>query len=150
MFKRENFLPLVTPGVALILMVLGVLLGGCSLISSSAATPDVPPLSANEHKRIDGTLAFDVVDFNWVYKNDGSHMVVSGEVINNSDKPQQALTIFVEVYDEGGSYVGSGRSYLTPTYLPVGSKGSFEFTLLPIRTEGIKFLKIITNTRTLQ
>lgn len=149
MLVRGKFLFGVTPEFVLILLVFATFSVGCSL-ASPEATLDKPFLTANEHKRVEGSLELEVVDFDWTYINDGAHLVVRGEVVNNSGKPQQALTLYASVYDEGGSPVGAGQSYLVPTYIPVGAQASFELTFMPRRTEGIKFLKIITNTRMLQ
>ena len=151
MFKYGHFLSWGTPGFILALLIFAMFSAGCSLISSPGASeaPATPPLTANAHERSSGSLMVDVVDFTWGYRNEGAHLVISGEVINNSNKPQQALTLYAQVYDEAGGFVGSGQSYLVPTYLPIGAKGTFEFTLMPMRTEGIQFLKLVTTARML-
>ncbi|WML46706.1 FxLYD domain-containing protein [Neobacillus sp. PS3-34] len=53
---------------------------------------------------------------------------VTGEVKNTATKPISAITIYYDVYDLDGNFIGSDSTYVSPYYLEVGETGSFDDT----------------------
>lgn len=107
-------------------------------------------LEADVAGRVEGSMAIDVVSFSWTYINEGSHLVVQGEAVNNTGKPQQAVTLVVRIYDEEGQPVGASQSIIVPTYLPTAGQGKFDLIVMPKRTKGIKHLRLSTRAAVLQ
>lgn len=126
------------------LSILLLLAAAPACLGMATAKPVKPAIEENVAERAPDSLAIDVVDFDWTYFNDGYHLKLSGTVRNNTGAPIQAVTLGCTLYDEVGRPVGRGESYLSPTYLPDGSEGSFEITIMPSRTKGIQHIRLVT------
>lgn len=95
------------------------------------------------------SLAFEVVDFEWAYYNEGAHIRITGKLRNDTGRNQQAVSLYVIAYDEHGGLVTQGRSFVTPTFIPPGGEGDFQINGLPSRTKGIQFLRLVVSARVL-
>lgn len=93
---------------------------------------------------------FEVVDLNWEYYNDKAMIKVFGSVRNNSGQALQAVTLKGVAFDEKGAAILSGRSFLEPTYLPVGAEAKFEYRgLVGSGMKNIKYIRLVTQATTL-
>ncbi|MDR1486395.1 MAG: FxLYD domain-containing protein [Deltaproteobacteria bacterium] len=96
-----------------------------------------------------GSLPIDVIDYSWSFTNSNTHIRIAGTVVNNSPVPMQQITLLCTLYDQNGNPIAYGETYVVPTYLPVGGKGTFEFVALTKKERGIKATRLITVARTL-
>jgi len=107
-------------------------------------------LQANTSEISPNGLNFEVVDLNWEYYNDKAMVKVFGTVRNNSGQAHQAVTLVGMAFDEKGSAILSGRSYLDPTYLTDGAEAKFEFRgLVGSGMKNIKYIRLVTQAKTL-
>ena len=110
-----------------------------------------PELEANISESNPKGLNFEVEDLNWTYYNDKAMIRVTGKARNMTGQTQQAVTLHGIVFDEKGSGVLSGRSFLNPTYLPDGEVAEFEFVgLVQPGMKNIKFIKLVTSATVLR
>ena len=135
-------------GLALLVMSLALTVG-CFGRSRLAAKVQDAMLTENVAESDPEGLAVDVVDFEWAYYNNGSHIKAAGVVRNNTGQTQQAVTIIATLFDEKGEAVIQGRSFVTPTFLAPGAEGTFEVMGLPRRTKGIQFIRLHTRATVL-
>ena len=133
----------------LALLLLTIPVQGC-LKKPSQRTQANPPLTADVAEMAEGGLEMPVTDFEWIYLYGGTHIKVTGLVRNNSGQAQQAVTLYVDVFDERGEHLGRASSFLTPTYLPPGADGAFEITVMPMRNKKVSNLRLVTSARMLR
>jgi len=133
----------------LALLLLTIPVQGC-LKKPAQRVPDNPPLTADVAEMAEGSLEIPVTDFEWAYFYGGTHIKINGAVRNNSGQAQQALTLYVDVFDERGEHLGRASSFLAPTYLPPGAEGAFEITVMPMRNKKVTYLRLVTSARMLR
>jgi hypothetical protein len=96
-----------------------------------------------------GSLPVDVTSYNWSYLHGNTHVRIAGTVVNNSGMPMQQITLYCTLYDQNGTPIAYGESFVVPTYLPVGGSGSFEVTALIRKEHGVKATRLVTVARVL-
>jgi hypothetical protein len=94
-----------------------------------------------------GSLNIVVTNYKWAYLTGNTHVNISGDVYNDTGFPIQGVILMAILYDQTGSPVAYGETYVRPTYLNVGGVGSFEFTALIKRESGIKATRLVTVAR---
>ena len=96
-----------------------------------------------------GSLQVEVTSYSWEFWNTNTHIKVFGEVVNNTGKPLQGVTLTGTLHDSRGKPIARGDCYVTPTYLPDGGPGSFEFVGLTKRSSKIGATTLVTVVRTM-
>jgi hypothetical protein len=91
-----------------------------------------------------GSLKIDVANYQWSYINGNTHIRVTGNVINNTGQNVQSVTLSGILYDQDGTPIAYGTSYIYPTFMRPGGQGSFEFVGLTRRERGLKFTRLVT------
>lgn len=94
-----------------------------------------------------GSLDIEVTDYSWRYLHGGSHISVSGTVVNNSSGPLHGVILACTLHDENGNPIAYGESYVAPTYLKPGGTGTFDFVAMSKRLSGIKATRLIIVAR---
>jgi hypothetical protein len=107
-----------------------------------------PPTEIDISELGPGSLQTPVVDFTWAYTPGNSHIQVAGTIINESGRPLQGILLTGVLYDQTGNPIAYGTSFVTPTYLPPGEKGTFSLTALVKREKGVTHTRLIVSTRT--
>ncbi|MDR2423080.1 MAG: FxLYD domain-containing protein [Deltaproteobacteria bacterium] len=92
-----------------------------------------------------GSLKVEVEAYQWTLVNGGTHIRVVGEVINNTGKSLQSVTLTGVLHDQDGKPIAFGNSYVYPAYLPSGGRGTFEFVGLNKRPRGLINTRLVTN-----
>jgi hypothetical protein len=108
-----------------------------------------PPTNIDVAELGPGSLQLEVVNYSWGYLNGNTHVNIAGNVVNNTGAPIQGAIIMAILYDQTGSPVAYGESYVRPTYLPSGANGNFEFVALIKRPSGITATRLVTVARPL-
>ncbi len=132
--------------LAIALLLTAALLAGCGSHVASGG-----PLMGGEMdfaERAPGSLAVDVLDYNWAYVNNGAHIRIMGRALNSSGEPLQAVVLNAALYDDRGRLLAQGSSYITPTYLKPGAMGEFEFITAARREGRVARTRLETNCRT--
>lgn len=131
-------------------LVLVLALGaGCIKHAPRYDTP--PELTEDTFEMAPNSLPVEVTSANWQYLNGGAHLRVRGKARNVGQDPLQAVTLHVVIFDEKGSSLGGGTSFLNPTYLPPDKESEFEITVMLARDRNnIKYLRLVTNAVTLK
>ncbi|MDR1395156.1 MAG: FxLYD domain-containing protein [Deltaproteobacteria bacterium] len=104
----------------------------------------MPPITADVSQLGPGSLKLEVGVFQWSYTNGSTHIRVSGTVINNTGQTLQSCQLQGTLYDQDGTPIMYGSSYVYPAYLAPGSQGSFEFVGLTRREKGLKYTRLVT------
>lgn len=107
------------------------------------------PIEADVSEIVPGSLLVDVTSYHWELWSSKSHIRVYGEVVNNTGKPVQGLTLSGTLYDSKGNPVTHGESYIVPSYLPAGGVGTFEFVGLFKRSSNMGATRLVTISRAL-
>jgi hypothetical protein len=92
-----------------------------------------------------GSLEIQVAEYNWAYQGDGEFIRVVGKVVNQTGSPIQAVRLTGALYDQSGRSLTIGDCFVTPTYLPAGAIGNFEFLGRASRKRGVTFTRLITS-----
>ncbi len=109
-----------------------------------------PEITADVAEMAENGLEMPVMAFDWAYYHDGSHIKIKGVVRNNTGQPQQAVTLYVDVFSERGEHLGTASSFVGPTYLPAGGEGSFDVTIMPLGKREAVNLRLVTSARVLR
>ncbi|MDR1576695.1 MAG: FxLYD domain-containing protein [Deltaproteobacteria bacterium] len=91
-----------------------------------------------------GSLKVEVVTYQWLMINGGTHIKVAGTVVNNTGKRLQSVTLNGVLHDQKGQPIAFGSSYVYPAYLSPGAEGTFEFVGLNKRERGLKNTRLVT------
>lgn len=75
-----------------------------------------------------GSLDFDVTEFQWVSARDSSFVKVTGRARNNDTAGHHTVRMRALVFNENHKRLGGNTAILYPTYLGPGQSGDFEFT----------------------
>ena len=119
---RRSFWP------AALLMAVMAVLGGC-------AGSDMRPDPANAVYSHDTSVSEDpketlrVTDFSWRYQPRMKQIRISGKVRNDGTEPRESQLIVALAIDQNNRPLGTGNSYLVPTYVPAGSEATFELNI---------------------
>jgi hypothetical protein len=90
-----------------------------------------------------GSLNILVLDYSWGFLNDGDHARVVATVINATGAPVQGVVVRGVLHDQNGTPFAWGTSYVTPTYLPAGGRGTIELTGLSKKSRGVTSTRLI-------
>ncbi len=123
-----------------------LVLAGC--VGGPGLRAEAPPAGLNVSERAAGSLAFDVLEYNWAYLNDGAHIRIRGRVRNSSEEAFQAVILEGLLYDQRGRLVARGGSYIVPTYLKPGAVGEFEIITVAGRDSGVANTRLVSDCRT--
>ncbi|MDR2140873.1 MAG: FxLYD domain-containing protein [Deltaproteobacteria bacterium] len=93
-----------------------------------------------------GSLRVEVVAYQWALINGGTHIKVLGTVVNNTGQRLHSVTLMGTLHDQNGKPIAFGSSYIYPSYLAPGAKGTFEFVGLTKKEKGIKHTRLVTNS----
>lgn len=120
----------------------------CSLAFLAACSPvnyaAKAPIDKDVSERAPKSIKIDVQDFSWSYAG-GDRIRVTATVKNNTGRSQSGLTIFAMLFDENGTGVALGESFISPPYLSAGTSGTIEFTARTSRPAGLKHIRLLTN-----
>jgi hypothetical protein len=94
-----------------------------------------------------GSMKLEVINYRWSYLPGQKHVSISGTVVNNTGAPVNGAMISATLYDQNGTPVAYGDSYVRPTYLKEGASGSFDFMTSIIKPRGITATRLITVAR---
>jgi hypothetical protein len=131
--------------LALPAMALLALLSGC-LAGTEAVEA---PTGADVAETAPGSLQVDVAYYRWALSSSKTQIKIYGEVVNNSGAPIHGVILSATLFNSEGKALASGESYVAPTYLPAGGKGTFEFIALTKRPSNIGATKLVTSARPL-
>jgi hypothetical protein len=133
---------------SILVIVIPLLAAGCQGIMSVPGGRQ-PPTTMDIAELGSGSLKVEVIGYSWSYLNGGSHVSISGTVANNTGGPIQGVTLLATLYDQNGSPLAYGETYVNPTFLKEGGTGAFEFVALIKRSSGVKATRLITVARPL-
>ncbi|MDR1546418.1 MAG: hypothetical protein LBU12_06865 [Deltaproteobacteria bacterium] len=94
-----------------------------------------------------GSLAVDVTDYAWAFLNDGAHIRITADVVNNTGGPIQSVIMRGVIHDQKGTPFAWGESYVSPTYLPPGGKGTIEIVAMSKKGRGVTSTRLITTAQ---
>ncbi|MDR3155146.1 MAG: FxLYD domain-containing protein [Deltaproteobacteria bacterium] len=120
-------------------------LAGCAMTLDSPAERMPPPTQFDLAEIAPGNLQIPVTGYTWNYLAGNTHVRVQGTVFNDTGAPVQGVRLTAALYDQNGSHVASGSSYVTPTYLAAGGKGQFEFTGMAKKESGVTHTRLIVS-----
>jgi hypothetical protein len=95
-----------------------------------------------------GSLQTPVIDYNWSYSPGNTHIRVTGTVFNDTGGPVQGVILTAVLHDQTGAPIAYGQSYVSPTYLPVEGKGTFDFMALVKKESGVTATRLVVSTKT--
>jgi hypothetical protein len=96
-----------------------------------------------------GSLPVDVLDYTWSYISNNTGVRISGTVINSSGKPIQGVNLLCVLYDQKGNPIASGDTFVAPTYLKPGARGTFDLLANIKKTSGLTATRLVTVARPL-
>ncbi|MDR2455358.1 MAG: hypothetical protein LBE49_02020 [Deltaproteobacteria bacterium] len=98
---------------------------------------------------VPGSLKVEVTTYGIELRNSKSHIRIFGEVVNNTGAPIQGVTLNGTLHDSRGQPVAFGSSFVAPSYLPAGGKGTFEFVGLLKRSSHLEATRLVTLSKQL-
>ncbi|MDR1080713.1 MAG: FxLYD domain-containing protein [Deltaproteobacteria bacterium] len=137
------------PGAALAALLcaaLTVSLSGCAMMLSVPGEK-MAPTQIDISELGPGSLNTPVLDYKWVYNSSNTHVRITGTIMNDTDAPIQGVVVSAVLYDQDGSPIAYGQSYLSTSYLQPGGKGDFEFMALVKREKGVTATRLVVTTR---
>ncbi|MDR2339738.1 MAG: FxLYD domain-containing protein [Deltaproteobacteria bacterium] len=109
--------------------------------------PSAPPTEVDIAEMDPASLKIPVIDYSWAYLAGGNHVQIQGTVVNGTGQPVQSVIIALLLYDETGKPIARGDTYVTPSYLIPGAKGTFSVMAL-INRQGVTHTRLISNAQT--
>jgi hypothetical protein len=89
-----------------------------------------------------------VLDYAWQYLPGGNHIEIHGTVVNGEEKPLQGVMLSLRLHDQAGRPLAYAETYVAPTYLAPGAKGTFSVMALIERKKGVTHTRLISNAQT--
>jgi hypothetical protein len=131
------------------LLVLALLGLGLTACPQALSVPGDQQLATNVDisETAPGSLPLNVLDYRWQYINGNTHVKISGTVINSSMSPIQGAVLQATLYDQTGTPVAYGETYVAPTYLASGARGTFDFAAIVKKSKGITATRLVTFAR---
>ncbi|MDR1297145.1 MAG: FxLYD domain-containing protein [Deltaproteobacteria bacterium] len=131
-----------------VLAALALTLAGCPQMISVPGARQAPT-NVDIPETGPGSLPVDVMEYSWEYLNGNTHVKISGTVANSSPGPIQGVNLYATLYDQGGTAIAYGETYVAPTYLAPGARGTFEFVALIKKPSGVTATRLVTVARPL-
>ncbi|MDR1166044.1 MAG: FxLYD domain-containing protein [Deltaproteobacteria bacterium] len=122
-------------------------LAGCPRVASVPGD-QAPETNIDLAELLPGSLNVPVVEYSWSYLASKSHARVRGTVINDTGGPLQSVRLVATLHDQKGTPIAYGESFIAPTYLPPGGKGTFEFMALIKRDSGVTSTRLTVSSQT--
>ncbi|MDR2349908.1 MAG: FxLYD domain-containing protein [Deltaproteobacteria bacterium] len=124
-----------------------VFLAGCSA-ALSVPGEKMPPTEIDVSELTPGSVSMPVLAYKWNYFNGTSHVRVTGTVINATGAPVHGARLQGILYDQDGTPIAYGDSFVTPSYVPANGKGTFDFSGLVKRESGVTHTRLVVTVRT--
>jgi hypothetical protein len=108
----------------------------------------MPPTAIDIAELSPDSLRLPVLNFSWSYLGGQAHIRVRGTVLNDTGGPIQGVRLSGVLYDQDGTPIVFGESFVIPSYLPDGARGEFEFVGLTRRESGVTHARLVVTART--
>ncbi|MDR2405456.1 MAG: DUF3426 domain-containing protein [Deltaproteobacteria bacterium] len=128
------------------LLALSVTLAACGAFTPPGG--QVPPTDTDISEMSPHSLKVPVMDYGWTYLPGNNHISIQGTVVNGEERPLQGVILSLTLYDQNGSPIAYGETYVSPSYLTPGAKGTFSVMSLVSRQKGVTHTRLITNAQT--
>lgn len=147
--KSMNFLKKeLNPRILILLVTLASLI----MVTSSCRnfrTPGnlAPPTDMDITEMSPQSLKIPVIDYSWTYLAGNNHIQIQGTVLNGEERPVQGVIIAIHLYDQDGRPIAYGDTYVSPSYLVPGAKGTFSLMAMVSRQKGVTHTRLISNAQ---
>jgi hypothetical protein len=124
-----------------------LLLLGAACSNLSVPGSKAPPTDADVTELAPGSLRIPVLEYSWHYLPGNDHIQLQGTVVNGEERPVQSVIIAVVLHDQDGAPIAYGETYVAPSYLVPGAKGTFSILALIKRKKGVTYTRLISNAQ---